>query len=81
MFVVLFLLYNCVLLYFIFKGCNISNLLMKFYNSFICEGLRKLNDENNEKSFFMFDFYKVFMIIFKYRGVLGMLFFYLFFCV
>ncbi|KAF3545425.1 hypothetical protein DY000_02001942 [Brassica cretica] len=70
-FVVLSPPHNCVPLYSTSKGCNTSNPLTKLHNSLIREGLRKLNDENNEKSFLMLDFYKAFMTIFKYRGVPG----------
>ncbi|KAJ4865840.1 GDSL esterase/lipase [Raphanus sativus] len=62
---------NCVPLYSTSKGCNTNNTFTKLHNSLIREGLRKLNDENNDKSFLMLDLYKAFMTIFKYRGVPG----------
>lgn len=57
------------------EGCNTNDTSTSLHNSLLREGLRKLNDEYNDKSFLTFDLYSAFVSIFKNKGVPGTLFF------
>ncbi|CAA7060877.1 unnamed protein product [Microthlaspi erraticum] len=53
------------------KGCNTSDTFTNLHNTLLREGLRKLNDESNDKSFLEFDLYNAFLSIFNNKGVPG----------
>ncbi|CAH2059096.1 unnamed protein product [Thlaspi arvense] len=53
------------------KGCDSNDTSTNLHNSLLREGLRKLNDERNDKSFLVFDLYNAFVSVFKNKGVPG----------